>query len=78
MIKAAEAEGIKGALRSFKFANEVEKIHADFYKNALQNLGKNSSVDYYVCQVCGNTVENEPPDECPICGAKKKMFKKVE
>ena len=78
MIKAAEAEGIKGALRSFKFANEVEKIHADFYKNALQNLGKNSAVDYYVCQVCGNTVENEPPDECPICGAKKKMFKKVE
>ncbi|OGW57840.1 MAG: rubrerythrin [Nitrospirae bacterium RBG_16_43_8] len=78
MIKDAESEGIKGALRSFKFANEVEKIHADLYKNALQNLGKNPSVDYYVCQVCGNTVENEPPDECPVCGAKKKMFKKVE
>lgn len=78
MVKDAEAEGIKGALRSFKFANEVEKIHADLYKNALQNLGRNPSVDYYVCQVCGNTVENEPPDECPVCGAKKKMFKKVE
>lgn len=78
MIKDAEAEGIKGALRSFKFANEVEKTHADLYKSALQNLGKNPSVDYYVCQVCGNTVENEPPDECPVCGAKKKMFKKVE
>lgn len=78
MIKDAEAEGIKGALRSFKFANEVEKIHADLYKNALQNLGKNPPVDYYVCQVCGNTVENEPPDECPVCGAKKKMFKKVD
>lgn len=78
MIKDAEAEGIKGALRSFKLANEVEKIHAALYKNALQNLGKNPSVDYYVCQVCGNTVENQPPDECPVCGAKKKMFKKVE
>ena len=40
MIKAAEAEGIKGALRSFKFANEVEKIHADFYKNAFRILAK--------------------------------------
>ena len=78
MIKDAEAEGIKGALRSFNFANEVEKIHAEFYKKALENIGKNLVVDYYVCQVCGNTVENEPPDECPVCGAKKKMFKKVE
>ena len=78
MIMDAGAEGIKGALRSFKFANEVEKIHAEFYKKALENIGKNPEVDYYVCQVCGNTVENEPPDECPICGAKKKMFKKIE
>jgi len=78
MIKDAEAEDNKLALRSFNYANEVEKIHADLYKSALQNLGKNPSVDYYVCQVCGNTVENEPPDECPICGAKKKMFKKIE
>jgi len=78
MIEDAEAEGIKGALRSFNFANEVEKIHAELYKKALENIGKNLVVDYYVCQVCGNTVENEPPDECPICGAKKKMFKKIE
>ncbi len=78
MIEDAKAEGTQSALRSFNYANEVEKIHADLYKNALQNLGKNPPVDYYVCQVCGNTVENEPPDECPICGAKKKMFKKVD
>jgi len=78
MIKDAEAEGIKGALRSFNFANEVEKIHAELYRKALENIGKNLVVDYYVCQVCGNTVEGEPPDECPICKAKKKMFKKIE
>ena len=65
MIKDAEAEGKKGALRSFNFANEVEKMHAELYKKALENIGKNPEVDYYVCQVCGNTVENEPPDECP-------------
>lgn len=77
MIAEAEAEGNKGALRSFTYANEVEKIHADLYKKALDAIGKNKETDYYVCQVCGNTVENEAPDECPICKAKK-MFKKVD
>lgn len=77
MIKDAEAEGNQSAKRSFVFANEVEKIHADLYKKALDNLGSNPEVDYYVCQVCGNTVENEPPDECPVCGAKKQAFNKI-
>lgn len=78
MIEDAKAEGKKAALKSFSFANEVEKIHACLYKKALEILGKNPEVDYYVCQVCSNTVEGEPPDKCPICGALKKMFKKVE
>src|SRR3990172_8868376 len=74
MMKDAEEEGSKGALRSFKYANEVEKIHAELYKKALANLTNNTDADYYVCQVCGDTVENEAPDECLICGSKKKMF----
>lgn len=78
MIDEANAEGAKGALRSFNFANQVEKIHADLYKKALEQLGKNQEVDYNVCQVCGNTVEGDPPDKCPICGAPKKMFKKID
>ncbi|TAN42982.1 MAG: rubrerythrin family protein [Nitrospirae bacterium] len=78
MIADAEAEGIKGALRSFTYANEVEKIHADLYQKALDTIGKNPETGYYVCQVCGNTVENEAPDECPICKAPKKMFKKID
>lgn len=78
MIEDAKTEGNGGALRSFNFANEVEKIHAELYKKALENIGKNPDVDYYVCQVCGNTVENEAPDECPICGAKKQAFKKID
>ncbi|MBI4842865.1 MAG: rubrerythrin family protein [Nitrospirae bacterium] len=77
MIDSAKAEGETSAARSFSFANEVEKIHAALYKKALQNLGSNADVDYYVCLVCGNTVEGEAPDECPICGALKKMFKKI-
>ncbi|NIQ96553.1 MAG: rubrerythrin family protein, partial [Desulfuromonadales bacterium] len=64
MIEDAKAEGLAVAERSFTFANEVEKVHADLYKKALANLGSNESFDYYVCPVCGNTVEGEPDGPC--------------
>lgn len=79
MIEAAKAEKQKEAESSFSFANEVEKIHAKLYQGVLDNLGKSKETfPYYVCSVCGNTVEKEAPDECPICGAKKKAFRKVD
>lgn len=77
-IADAKLEGKAEAEKSFIWANEVEKIHAKLYKKALDNIGKNEEVDYYVCGLCGNTVENEAPDTCPICGAKKQMFKKID
>ena len=78
MIEDARAEDKKGAERSFSYANEVEKVHADLYKKALENLGSNPDIDYYVCQVCGYTAEGEAPDQCPVCKSKKQMFKKIE
>ena len=78
MINEAQADGIKDAVRTFTFANEVEKVHAELYKKALADLGKNADGDYYVCGVCGHTVQNEPPDECPVCKSKKQAYKKVE
>lgn len=78
MIKTAEAEGNKAALRSFTFANEVEKIHAKLYQKALDNLSSLPEADYYVCSVCGYTCEDEAPDTCPVCSAKKKAFFKVD
>ncbi|MEW6672403.1 MAG: rubrerythrin family protein [Thermodesulfobacteriota bacterium] len=78
MIKTAEAEGNKAAHRSFTYANEVEEVHAKLYQKALDNLDSLSPTDYYVCSVCGYTCENEPPDTCPVCGAKKKGFSKVD
>jgi len=40
MIKEAQEEAVKGAERSFTYANEVEKLHADLYIKALEKLGK--------------------------------------
>jgi len=33
---------------------------------------------YFVCPVCGNTVAGEAPEKCPICGAPRSSFKRVE
>ncbi len=77
-IEEAEKEGETEAASSFKFANEVEKIHASLFKKALEELGNEKPVDYYVCQYCGNTVEGDPPERCQICGAPKSMFKKID
>jgi len=77
MMEKAKAEKDTEALQTFHFANEVEKIHAGLYSKALEHLGKNEVVDYYVCPVCGNTVEKAPPEKCPICGAPGKRFIKI-
>ena len=79
MIEAAKAEGNKEAERSFHFANEVEKVHARLYEQLLAGLGNAGEVyAYWVCPVCGYTVEKEAPETCPVCGAKGKMFRKIE
>ncbi len=79
MIEAAKAEGQKEAERSFNFANEVEKVHAQLYQKLFDGLGKpQESYPYYICPVCGYTAEKEPPGTCPVCGAKGELFKKIE
>jgi rubrerythrin len=78
MIADAKEEGNKTAERSFIFANEVEQVHAELYQNALDNLDSLEEADYYVCSVCGMTVEDEAPDTCPVCSAKKSAFFKVD
>lgn len=77
-IETAKAEGNKNAAWSFKVANEVEAIHAELYNKALDNIGNNEEVVYYVCEVCGNTVEGSAPDVCPICGAPASKFEKID
>jgi rubrerythrin len=78
MIAAAEAEGNGAALRSFRFANEVEKVHAGLYGKALAALDDTGEqYDYFVCPVCGHTVEKEAPETCVVCGAKGSVFARI-
>jgi rubrerythrin len=79
MIETAKSEGNKAAERSFTYANAVEKVHADLYQKALDNLDDPEGVEcYYVCSVCGYTCENDPPESCPVCKANIKAFSRVE
>lgn len=77
-IAEAKAEKNDAARWTFEVANKVEEIHAVLYQKALENLGNNVDVDYYVCMLCGNTVEDGAPEKCPICGTDKSNFKIIE
>lgn len=78
MIEAAKEEGNKAAERSFAYANEVEQVHASLYQRALDNLDSLDEADYHVCSICGYTCENEPPEKCPVCGARAKAFFRID
>lgn len=74
-IKDAEKDDDKLALKSFKFANEVEKEHEGYYTLELETLGKSTDTyDYYVCPVCGHTHARMAPEKCPICGLRGERF----
>jgi rubrerythrin len=73
-IAEAKKEGNAAAERSFSYAMTVEKIHHALYTKALEAVkaGKDIAVaKYAVCDLCGNTIEGDAPDKCPICGATK-------
>jgi rubrerythrin len=75
---AAEFQGEAGAVRSTHYALEAEKIHETMYKAAKQTIEKDGdpALDtIHICPVCGYTVEGEAPEFCPVCGAKRELFK---
>jgi rubrerythrin len=79
MIAEAEAEGEKEALRSFRWANEVEKVHAELYQKLAEALESGlEEYPYWVCPVCGYTAEREHPERCPVCNAKGDRFIKID
>lgn len=76
---AAEFQGEKEAMRSFHYALEAEKIHAEMFSQA-RDFAKTDkdmplgSDKIYICPVCGFTHIGTPPDICPVCKVKKDLF----
>lgn len=78
-MAVAELQAEKKAQRSMNAALEAEKVHSRLYRKASAELsaGKDiSEAAYYVCPVCGFTMEGDPPDVCPVCGTKHDLFRK--
>ncbi len=75
----AKTENIEKATKTFNWANDTEKKHLQFYKNALEALKTNTEntlpVGYAVCPVCGNTYNKDSMDEkCAFCQKEKAAF----
>jgi rubrerythrin len=80
-IEQANKEQKPKATRTFDFARKVEIMHESLYKAALDAIkggGKPKATDYYVCQICGATIEGSAPDRCPVCGAPKAQFVRAD
>ena len=68
----SKAENVEKASKSFTWAMDTEKKHAEFYGKALQTLKSNAentlSFEFAVCPVCGNTYEKATMDaSCEFC-----------
>ncbi len=80
-IDLAEGENNERARLSFEYANAVEQIHHGYFEETLKAIEQGKQLKdepYFVCQVCGNTLIGEAPERCPICGAPRDRFKRVE
>ena len=81
-IAEAEAQKYKAARRTFKFAIEAEKGHAQLFADALLAVknGKKELAEkatYYVCPECGFTADKADFDRCPVCGHVKEEFELI-
>ncbi|MHC4622339.1 MAG: rubrerythrin family protein [Planctomycetota bacterium] len=79
-IEQAAEEQAKAALASFQNAMAVEQVHHSLYLEASKAVQAGSDLKeakVFVCSVCGNTVLDEAPEKCPICGASKDKFHEV-
>jgi len=75
----AKFQGEKEAEKSIHYALQAEKIHAVMYQKAKETVIAGQDItlkEVYICPICGYTHEGEPEDFCPVCKAKKSIFKK--
>lgn len=80
MLSEAENAGEKQAARSFRWALEVEKIHAVLYRQAAESLARGQDIpesEYYICPICGYTHVGPVEGKCPVCGYPAEKFEKI-
>jgi len=79
-LQQAKEEGDQLAEISFRNALAVEEVHYKLYSDALQAVKAGSDLvkhTVYVCEICGNTVYDEVPDRCPVCGVPSDKYTEI-
>jgi rubrerythrin len=78
MMDDAMAAADTWATKSFCYAFEAGKVFARLLERARGDIEALEEADYHICKVCGFTVEGDPPGKCPVCGSRKRSFRKIE
>ncbi len=77
-IAVAEMQGEKEAIRAMRFATEAEKIHAQLFTKAKEAVDSGKDLEaekIYLCPICGFISITGEEEICPLCNAKKELFK---
>jgi rubrerythrin len=77
-VEQAERDGNPVAATAFQAAAETTKGHVRILNVALDNLGRNKEVDYWICGMCGKIESGEMPVSCRTCGAAREKFIKTD
>jgi len=88
LLERIQAEGFEDALNAVRFAWGTEKQHRDkigqiqrwspaFFEQVAKNIDKKTG-QYFVCQICGNTVNAVPMGVCPVCKNPSSHFRLID
>ncbi|HWR16216.1 MAG TPA: ferritin family protein [Terriglobales bacterium] len=79
MLELAKKNGHPEAVRTFLYALKTEAEHARLFQDALKHLAKmHNKTTYYVCNVCGYTVQTLNFLKCVVCGHSKADYVPVD
>ena len=76
-IETAKKEGMPEVLRTFMLARSAKRKNIHLFEAAVDELGRETPADYYVCQVCGYLYKGHEPIDCPICGKGPQTMERV-
>ena len=88
MVKNMNPEGFQDAISFATFAWKSEMQHRDvlmkiqqwapwFFEKVAKTIDEKTD-QYFVCQICGSTMDEIPPDKCPICHFSSEHYRKIE
>lgn len=78
LIRTANLEKFEEAEKQFEQTREADIRHSELIREAYERSGKIQKVPYFVCGSCGYIVTSEKTAECPVCGATKDKFEKIQ